>query len=55
MFEIVYNLFWVNKKNFNNQNMNSNIGELTEMCNLSYSHFKRPFITQFAIPPKKYN
>lgn len=54
MFEIVYNLFWVNKKNFNNQNMNSNIGELTEMCNLSYSHFKRPFITQFGIPPKKY-
>ena len=54
MFEVVYNLFWVNKKNFNNQNMNSNIGELAEMCNLSYSHFKRLFITQFGISPKKY-
>ena len=42
------------EKNFNNQNMNLNIGELAEMCNLSYSHFKRLFITQFGIPPQKY-
>ncbi len=34
--------------------MNSNIGELAEMCNLSYSHFKSLFVTQFGIPPKKY-
>lgn len=42
------------EKNFNKRAVNLNMNELAEMCNLSYSHFKRLFIAQFGISPKKY-